>query len=79
MTTTTDQPDLATRVQQFVRMELPGQPRVMHIGTSYLVNDLWREVQRLRAIEVAAIDLIENIREHGIHDNWKRLAAALEK
>ena len=49
MTTTTDQPDLATRVQQFVCMELPGQPRGMHMGTSYLVNDLWREVQRLRA------------------------------
>jgi hypothetical protein len=79
MTTTTDQPDLATRVQQFVCMELPGQPRGMHMGTSYLVNDLWSEIQRLRAIEDTAIDLIENIREHGMHDNWKRLAAALEK
>ena len=40
--------DLETRVQQFMRLELPGQPMMMHMGTSYLVQDLWREVRNLR-------------------------------
>ena len=40
--------DLEERVRQFNCMELPGQPFGMHMGTNYLVNDLWREVQRLR-------------------------------
>lgn len=42
--------DLEKRVEQFQRLELPGQPMGMHMGTMYLVNDLWREVQRLRAL-----------------------------
>lgn len=46
----TDKPDLETRVQQFQCMQLPGQPLGMHMGTSYLVNDLWSEVKRLRAL-----------------------------
>ena len=46
--------DLEKRVEQFALLVLPGQPRMMHMGTSYLVNDLWREVQRLR--ESAKID-----------------------
>ena len=41
--------DLADRVYKFNRLQLPGQPMGMHMGTSYLVNDLWMEVQRLRA------------------------------
>jgi hypothetical protein len=41
--------DLETRVRQFELMELPGQPMMMHVGTSTLVADLWREVKRLRA------------------------------
>ena len=40
--------DLNKRVEQFNRLELPGQPRFMHLGTDYLVNDLWSEVQKLR-------------------------------
>jgi hypothetical protein len=40
--------DLATRIDQFRTFSLPGQPISMHMGTSYLVNDLWREVMKLR-------------------------------
>ncbi len=40
---------LKERVDAFALMELPGQPRMMHMGTSYLINDLWREIQRLNA------------------------------
>nr|WP_319250477.1 hypothetical protein [uncultured Celeribacter sp.] len=44
-----DDMTLKERVDAFALMELPGQPRMMHMGTSYLVNDLWREIQRLNA------------------------------
>ena len=40
--------DLEERVLQFNTLQLPGQPMAMHMGTSYLVNDLWAEVKRLR-------------------------------
>lgn len=43
--------DLEKRVQQFNSLSLPGQGMAMHMGTSYLVNDLFREVQRLRTLE----------------------------
>jgi len=46
--------DLNERMQQFNRRELPGQPRGMHMGTAYLINDLWTEVQRLQAALDAA-------------------------
>jgi hypothetical protein len=42
--------DLEKRVRQFHCLELPGQPQGMHMGTSYLVGDLWSEVQRLREL-----------------------------
>lgn len=45
---------LEERVQKFLMMELPGQPRMMHMGTSCLVSDLWGEAKRLRA-ELAEI------------------------
>ena len=48
--------DLEKRVQQFITLSLPGQPMSMHMGTSYLVNDLWREVQRLRLLTQRAAD-----------------------
>lgn len=48
--------DLESRVESFSLMELPGQPRFMHLGTSYLVNDLWREVKHLKGV----LDTIAN-------------------
>lgn len=48
--------DLHVRVGQFQRMELPGQPMVMHTGTLYLVNELYREVLRQR-------DMIEQMQQ----------------
>ena len=39
--------DLRDRVKRFNMLQLPGQPLGMHMGTSRLVNDLWRELQRL--------------------------------
>lgn len=38
---------LAERVDQFMLMELPGQPMMMHMGTSNLVSDLWRTHREL--------------------------------
>jgi len=40
--------DLQERVVKYNTLKLPGQPIGIHMGTSYLINDLWREVQRLR-------------------------------
>lgn len=40
--------DLNERVRSFRALQLPGQPMMMHMGTAYLVNDLWRAVQELR-------------------------------
>ena len=42
--------ELKARVDAFNRMQLPGQPRSMHMGTSYLVYDLWNEVVHLRKL-----------------------------
>ena len=39
--------ELGERVAQFQSLRLPGQPMGMHMGTSYLVNDLWRAVKQL--------------------------------
>lgn len=41
--------DLEKRVNQYNTFSLPGQPIGCHMGTSYLINDLWTEVKRLRA------------------------------
>ena len=35
------------------------------------------EIERLTVIEACAFALVEKIREHGTHDNWKPLADAL--
>lgn len=43
-----DKSDLEARVRQFMMLALPGQPQGMHMGTSYLVQDLWAEVKKLR-------------------------------
>ena len=39
--------DLKKRVEQFQMLQLPGQPMSMHMGTSYLVGDLWGELEKL--------------------------------
>lgn len=41
--------DLRKRVNQYSMLQLPGQPGMMHMGTSYLVNDLWSEFEKLRS------------------------------
>jgi hypothetical protein len=47
--------ELKGRVDQFHCLELPGQPMGMHMGTSYLVDDLWRAVRSLLAERDAAL------------------------
>lgn len=46
---TIDYDDLADRVEKFQTLRLPGQLPAMHMGTSYLIDDLWRAVKELRA------------------------------
>lgn len=45
----TDQKSLKQRVEAFRTMQMPGQTFPQHMGTFYLVNDLWREIERLNA------------------------------
>lgn len=53
-----DEITLDERVTAFKCFELPGQPVACHMGTSYLVNDLWREVVGLRAERDAMKELL---------------------
>lgn len=39
--------DFKERVDQFHMMQLPGQPMMMHMGTSHLVSDLWAALRQL--------------------------------
>ena len=60
--------DLRERVQQFHRMELPGQPIGMHMGTFYLVDDLWKEIERLRALNAEMAGALEAFASADIND-----------
>jgi len=40
--------DLLERTNAFQMLQLPGQPQGMHMGTAYLINDLWRTVSALK-------------------------------
>ena len=53
--------DLKERVEQFRALELPGQPRCMHMGTSYLVQDLVKRIAKLEAL----LEVYDN--DHGRH------------
>lgn len=57
--------DLQDRVNKFRMMELPGQPFGMHMGTMYLVNDLWREVEQLRRQVEQERGLVEGYKAAG--------------
>ncbi len=57
--------DLETRVQQFKTLSLPGQPMGMHMGTCNLVEDLWREVQRLETENARMRNALIDIRRWG--------------
>ena len=47
--------ELQERVLKFTMLQLPGQPQSMHMGTAYLVDDLWSEVRRLRKATDSAL------------------------
>ncbi len=48
--------DLSERVSAFRCLKLPGQPMMMHMGTSSLVGDLWNEVKALQEqLELARV------------------------
>jgi len=43
----TDRTDLPERTMKFAMLELPGKSQGTHMGTSYLVDDLWRTLKEL--------------------------------
>lgn len=82
---------LKDRVRAFNLLQLPGQPQGMHMGTSYLVSDLWRTVEELsealrKASQFVSIAIDWNFEEAEIdgkmtssRDVLKELDTALAK
>lgn len=60
-------PSLEERVKLFNSLSLPGQPMMMHMGTSYLVKDLWDEVERLRKL----------VPQTSESDNWGSMSSGM--
>lgn len=55
--------NLDERVTAFRCFGLPGQPMASHMGTTYLVNDLWNEVIKQQE-EIASLTAeIDNIKQ----------------
>jgi hypothetical protein len=42
--------NLDERVLAYTCLELPGQPPFVHMGTSYLIHDLHKEVKELKSL-----------------------------
>ncbi len=38
------------KVEQFQSMQLPGQPLGMHMGTYYLMAQMWKTINDMRSI-----------------------------
>lgn len=68
--------DLRGRVEKFSLLELPGQPQGMHMGTSYLVDDLWRELQKSQGHEqqafIAGIAAVMNNMDVDEEQAWQQ-------
>lgn len=47
--------ELQNRVNAYSLLELPGQPMMVHMGTSHLINDLMSAVKEL-AEEIEPVD-----------------------
>ena len=45
---TEKQEELNTRRRDFSLLQLPGQPMMMPMGTSRLIDDLWAEIVELQ-------------------------------
>lgn len=78
MTPTPDKtgtPSLDERVQMFNSLRLPGQGISMHMGTSYLVNDLWRALTTEREAHEATKRELANLRAEE-EACWEVLAEA---
>ena len=54
--------DLSERVRLFNILQLPGQSPMMDMGTAYLINDLHREVKKLRTEIVRKDEAIASFR-----------------
>jgi hypothetical protein len=61
--------DLTRRVHQFRIMALPKQPRVMHRGTLFLVEDLVIEIERLEQENERLRTENETLRQSGTSES----------
>ena len=73
--------ELREKVLQFNLLKLPGQPMCMHMGTSYLVNDLWSRVQQLEREKADLQQEYDSLVEiyDATSEEWKGRQAELEK
>jgi hypothetical protein len=69
-------PALSERVLLFNSLSLPGQPQGMHMGTSYLVNDLWQAHQALVAALRNLVDLLDRNDVDGLTGHADEMVAA---
>jgi hypothetical protein len=68
--------ELEKRIEQFNSLSLPGQPMSMHMGTSYLVSDLWKEILRLRT---ARAEIFSKAERDDLAQKTADLQEAIEK
>jgi len=60
---------LSERVDAFDLMKLPGQPKIMHLGTYRLIHDLWKLAQeRNRLLVLATKHCPES------HPDWQEIS-----
>lgn len=82
MNTVTEKPSLRERVRQFNALELPGQPMATHMGTSYLVNDLWDANKEMLAVLKqlhAILDFEEPIGAAALFDDDAEINAVMTR
>ncbi|CDO34089.1 hypothetical protein [Novosphingobium sp. KN65.2] len=63
---------LRDRVNQFQRIELPGQPMMMHMGTNYLVRDLWAAVSDLLSTNEQMAERVAELEADAARYRWLR-------
>lgn len=67
--------ELKEQVLLFNMLKLPGQPQGMHMGTSYLVNDLLRRVEAQDKVIADLIVERDKARDHGYDARVREKAA----
>ena len=71
--------DLRNRIKQYRTLSLPGQPMGMHMGTSYLINDLENAIDQLEAENEELLEMVRRCRPFINFSSPNRLADEIDK